>query len=176
MADQLVPQIAEPTIEAVNQSLISLTESMQSMDSVVTNTQSVRQQLMTKFLPDVLNLDMKVDPGTDPDMYASQARFLSEYRGLLNDLDTSSRNHVNMKLKQKDSETNAAHAINAAEFLSKIKLSRGVPVSNLPFTKSEAEVEALIEKQFEENGCMVLDTELETGQNQLPDKPDNEKI
>lgn len=172
IAAELIPQNAslQPSMESVNESLATLADSLMQFDATVASTQSIRNQLMVKFLPDILNLDMKVDKSTDPDQYASQTRFLGEFRQLLNDMDSSSKNHVAVKLKQKDMEMQHTHSVNAAELLAKIQFSNGVPVSNLPFTKTQQEIDSLIETQFQDSGCVVFDTELETGNTSLPEK------
>ena len=159
---------ALPTIDFKDMAK-TIQDTMDNLDVTTATTQEIRKQLLARFLPDVLNLDMKVDPGTDPDLYASQARFLSEFKGLLNDVDTASRQHASTKLKQKDTETQAQAGFNVAEFLSKIKLTGGVPTSSGTI-ETTAEIDEKLEQRFAETGCVVLDTELTQGENMLPEK------
>lgn len=87
-------------------------------------------------------------------------------KNLLNDLDKAAKDHVTVKLKQKDTETNAAAGINIAEFLTKIKMTDNISGGTVVQTKDQ--IEKALDKQFEERGTVVLDTELEMGGNMLP--------
>lgn len=150
----------------------SLMASMGQYDKNTVNTQIIRQKLANKLLNNVLKMDLNVVATTNPDLFAAQAKMIAEARGLLNDMDNSSRNHTAIKLKQKDTETQADAVLNAAELLTKIKLTVAAePTGN---TQSEDVIEDAIKHQFEENGCVVLDTELEMGGNNLPHKKEEE--
>lgn len=150
----------------------SLMASMGQYDKNTVNTQIIRQKLANKLLNNVLKMDLNVVATTNPDLFAAQAKMIAEARGLLNDMDNSSRNHTAIKLKQKDTETQADAVLNAAELLTKIKLTVAAePTGN---TQSADVIEDAIEHQFEENGCVVLDTELEMGGNNLPHKKEEE--
>lgn len=166
---------SEPTIESVNQSLMSIEEAMLNMDSTVMQTQDIRNQLIVKLLPDILAMDTKIDRTSDPDLVASQARMISEMRGLLNDRDNASKNHLSLKLKQKDIETQSQISFSAAEFLATIKRNEEMPLKNETFPMSEQQIADLIDSQFKEQGCVVLDTELEEGSNMLPEKKEEEE-
>ena len=161
-----MPEITQESIDQANR---TLADSLRIYDHTTQTTQDIRHQLVAKLLPVVTQMDLRVDRSTDPDLYQAQARMISETRSLLNDMDTSDRNNAAMKLKQKDTEINASNTINAAEFLAAIKLTGGVPISDHP-PMSPTEVDTLLEKQFTEQGCFVLETELEAGQNQLPER------
>lgn len=150
----------------------SLMASMGQYDKNTVNTQIIRQKLANKLLNNVLKMDLNVVATTNPDLFAAQAKMIAEARGLLNDMDNSSRNHTAIKLKQKDTETQADAVLNAAELLTKIKLTVAAePTGN---TQSADVIEDAIKHQFEENGCVVLDTELEMGGNNLPHKKEEE--
>ena len=151
----------------------SLMASMSQYDKNTINTQLIRQTLANKLLNDVLKMDLNVVATTNPDLFAAQARMIAEARGLLNDMDTSSRNHTAIKLKQKDTETQADAVLNAAELLTKIKLT--VAAEPAGVTQSADVIEDAIMHQFEENGCVVPDTELEMGGNNLPHKKEEEE-
>lgn len=142
--------------------------SMKNYDETTEYTQAMRKALIERYTPDVLKLDMSVNKGTDPELYASQTRFFSEYNNLLNHYDTAARNHTSVKLKNREIENTANIAFSAAEFLSKIKLTDKDNVPGSPCLQSKEEVDALISKQFEESGSIILDSELEEGNIQLP--------
>lgn len=166
--EAITPEII-PSEEAVNDNLVSLQESMSNLDATTSMTRSARNQLMTKLLPTVLNLDMEVTDRTDPELYESKARLVSEMRGLLNDMDSSARNHTNMKLKHKDAETNATNALNVAEFMAKIRPTPELLRSLNQSAQNDQDIDAQLEKRFEEANLTILDTELMTGQTQLPE-------
>ena len=166
--EPVTPEIVS-TDESIQQSLMSLQESMQILDSTAAMTQSARNQILVKLLPEVIKMDLEVTDRSDPELFESKARLIAETRGLLNDMDTSARNHTNMKLKQKDVETNAANTLNAAEFLAQIKLG-GISVSQpKQMQHSEQEISEQLETRFAQEGLEILPTELETGQTQLPE-------
>lgn len=162
-------QVVETT-DIQNRSLI---ESMGCYDATTASTQEIRNQLVAKMLPSILNMQIDSDPTTDPDLYASQARMISEFRQLLNDRDTADRNNVQVKLKQKDSEVAAQNSFNVAEFLKQVKFSSqggGNPFAGAS-DMNIIDAKALVEQCALEQGCEVLDTELEMGQTPLPEKP-----
>ena len=143
---------------------LSLQDALDNLDATTSSTQDIRRQLMTKFLPDVLSLDLKQDSNKDPEVYAAKSRFLNEFRGLLTDIDNSSKNHAQIKLKQKDTEMQG-QALNVVDFLNKIKGKSQFPEANITMTHEEAE--DLVQKRFEDSGSVVLDTELEMGGNKI---------
>ena len=164
----------EPTKEAVEAHLVTLNESMHEYDLRTAETQEMRRALLAKLFPQAMNLDMSVEAGTDPDLYAAQSRFLERVTSLLNDVDTSARNQVNMKLKQTDMENQNANTINAAEFLSQIKAAHGWIDNNTP-VQTEEDIEKAAKAAFDDNHVAILDTEMEEGVNQLPElKPEDE--
>ena len=144
----------------------SLTDSMNKYDSTVVNTQVIRQQLTNKLLTDVMRMDLS-EAAKDADLFAAHAKMISEARGLLNDIDNSSKNHTAVKLKQKDTESQASMAFSAAELLSKIRAG-DLQTSGTVFVDNSEEIEKLIENQFDDPGSVVLDTELEVGTSMLP--------
>lgn len=167
--------IPEPTQEEVDASLADLARSMSNFDRTVYTTGEVRQQLLQKLLPTAMEMDMTVSRSTDPDLYAAQTRLYGEVRQLLNDMDASARQHTATKLKQKDQENDTLNAINAAELLNHIKLSGGVPVSNVP-QPSQEEIDKAIAEQFKERGCLVLESELVENDRQIPEKKVSDEL
>ena len=174
----------EPTVEAVKENidrlsdnvLITLEGSMKNLDYMTTKTQNIRETLLDKFLPQVLNLDMTVRADTDPDQYASQTRFIEQTRQLLNDIDSSAKNHLTMKMKQSDMEAQQQSQVNIVELLSKIQINTASWNKNdgSAVVPSEAELASALEKRGTELGCKVLDTELTVGESQLPKPEDDE--
>lgn len=156
-------------------SLDTLENALKHYDNVTNNTAKVRNVLMGKILPAVMDLDLKVDSGTDPDVYAAQTRLVGEMRQLLNDMDSSAQKHAAIKLKRKDQDIDKANAINGAELLKHIKLSAGFPVCEAPALEQH-EIDAAINKQFEDSGAQVLDTELIQGDGRLPEKKVNDEL
>ena len=140
----------------------TLSASMAKYDDTNVNVQVIRQKLANKLLSDVMKMDLSVVASTDPDLFAAQAKMISEARGLLK------------KLKHKDSETQASVAFNAAELLSKIKLSVAGDASGSLVVDNSDEIEDLIAKQFDDPDSLVLDTELEMGGNMLPERKDSD--
>lgn len=144
----------------------SLTDSMAQYDKNVVEIQLVRQKLAKKLMKTVMKMNMDVDASSDPDSVIARSKILAEARGLLNDLDTSAKNHTATKLKYKDSETQANAVFNAADLLSKIKIS---VENNTPNTVTSPEdINNKIEEKFSEKNLVIPDTELETGGNKLP--------
>lgn len=170
-----VYNIPNPTKEEVDTALSEFASSMSNFDRTVYTTSEVRQQLLQKLLPTAMEMDMTVSRSTDPDLYAAQTRLYGEVRQLLNDMDTSARQHISTKMKQKDQENDTLNAINAAELLNHIKLSGGVPVSNVPQPTQE-EIDKAIAEQFKERGCLVLESELVENDRQIPEKKIEEDI
>lgn len=143
----------------------SLADSMAQYDRNVVEIQLVRQELAKKLMKTVMKMDMDVNATSDPDSVIARSKILAEARGLLNDLDNSAKNHTATKLKYKDSETQANAVFNAADLLTKIKIS----IDNTPATVDNPEnINQKIEEKFTEKNLEIPDTELETGVNKLP--------
>lgn len=136
-------------------------------------TQSRRQKLIAKMEDAIDKMDMSVTNTSDPDLVQSQARVLEQYRQMLNDVEASERNLINTKLKKKDSDISSTQAGQLSEFLKSIKFSNGVPMQDRPVLSVE-EMNKLIDSQFEERGCVVVETELEATDRQLPKKKEEE--
>ena len=95
-----------PSMEEVEKSIVSLEQSMLEYDHATNETQELRRALVAKLMPAVMKLDLNVDASSDPDLVASQSRVIEQARQLLNDIDSSAKNHVNVKLKKSDIENN----------------------------------------------------------------------
>ena len=138
-------------------------------------TQELRRALVAKLMPAVMKLDLNVDASSDPDLVASQSRVIEQARQLLNDIDSSAKNHVNVKLKKSDIENNHQSNMEIAKLLQKIKIDVMNPNDpNRPLAQSEEELNELLDKKCEENGCVVLDTELGMEDRHLPTNEDKD--
>jgi len=100
------------------------------------------------------------------EMFQAKLEAINTAKNLLNDLDKAAKDHVTVKLKQKDTETNATAGINIAEFLTKIKMTDNMNSGTAVQTKEQ--IEKALDQQFEDRGTVVLDSELEMGGNMLP--------
>ena len=151
--------------------LKSLEDTMLQLDNSTTTTQSVRNQMLKKLLPVVDALDIETGLAADPDLLQAQSRLVSEVRGLLNDIDSSAKSQVSIKLKKSDLDTQKQSSINAAEILSQLRLTNDLIVkqvagnSTLP---SKEEIEQHLEKEFASSELDIPDTELEVGGSMLP--------
>jgi hypothetical protein len=148
--------------------IASLINSMKQYDKTSKRINIIRQQLAEKVVGSVLNMNLDLSANADADQTIAAAKLIAEARGILTDIDNSSRNHVTTKLKHKDSETQESLAFSAAEILTKIKLTGNNDPGSMVTTPQN--IDAAIDKQFEEKGCVILDTELEVGGNKLPGK------
>lgn len=151
----------------------SLDGSMRKYDSNTISTQILRQKLLQKILPNVMNLNLDESSETDPDMYEAKAKLISEARALLNDMDAVSNKHINTKLKQKDSETQANMAFNAADLLNKIKLSAFEEKGTIVLDRDK--IEEKLQDKFDESNSVILDSELEESKNMLPTNEDKKE-
>lgn len=151
--------------------LKSLEESMLGMDNSTTTTQSVRNQMLKKLLPVVDALDMETGLAADPDLLQAQSRLLSEVRGLLNDIDSSAKSQVSMKLKKSDLDTQKQSSINAAEILAQLRLTNDLVIKQVAAKTSQPtkeEIEQHLEEAYSSSELDISDTELEVGGSMLP--------
>lgn len=148
---------------------LTIEENILQYETRAETVQTRRQKLIAKMEAAVDKMDLEITNKSDPDLVMSQARVLEQYRQMLNDVEASERNLITTKLKKKDSETTSLQAGQLAEFLKSIKFSNGVPMEERPKMTAE-ELNKLMEKQFEERGCVVVETELEANDRQLPTK------
>ncbi len=153
---------------------IDLIQMMEKYDVSVEQMNEMRNGLIAKLYPEIMKMDLSVTKATDADMYASQTKAIAELRGLLSDVEGSYNRSVNTKVKLKEVENTANIAFSAAEFLSKIKLTDKDNTPGSPCLQSKEEVDALIEKQFEDSGSVILDSELEDSRIQLPSHNEDE--
>lgn len=177
--DLELPPVVQPQAEplpsivsvenSINEAVSTLQASMERYDAAVTDTLATRQLLSNKFLGDILSLDMKDDPKADALMYQAKSKFIAEYRGLLNDIDNANRNHVGIKLKQKDLDNQQQANINAAELLRQVKLLGNIQTTEIDTAAANAQAEEKLEDIFEQNHMEVLDTEIVQGNGNLPE-------
>ena len=164
-----------PSMEEVEKSIVSWEQSMFEYDHATNEAQELRRALVAKLMPAVMKLDLNVDASSDPDLVASQSRVIEQARQLLNDIDSSAKNHVNVKLKKSDIENNHQSNMEIAKLLQKIKIDVMNPNDpNRPLVQSEEELNELLDKKCEENGCVVLDTELGMEDRHLPTNEDKD--
>ena len=152
---------------------LTIEENILQYETRAETVQTRRQKLIAKMEAAVDKMDLEITNKSDPDLVMSQARVLEQYRQMLNDVETSERNLIATKLKKQDTEQSAVQAGQLTEFLKSIKFSNGVPMEERPKMTME-ELNKLMEKQFEERGCIVVETELEATDRQLPTKKSSE--
>lgn len=155
-----------PTITTTRADASSLQGSMKNFDDTTAATNELRYALINKFLPEIWSFDL-TDKSVDSETLQSQARFFSEVRQLLNDIDSSMKNHVTVKMKNVDMEHQHENTISPAELLAAIRLKQ--PMQPIAGNRPSAdEVDRQLEARFKADGGEILDTELEMGGNNLP--------
>ena len=157
--------------------IVSLEEAMLELDNTQNTTQYIRTQMLRKLTPLVASLEVETNIAADPDLFQAQSRFISEVRGLLNDMDTSSKTHTAVKLKQSTLDTQKQSSVNAAELLAQLRLTNDLIVKQVTSntrTPTEDEIEQHLAKSYEAaDELTILDTELELGGSMLPRHQDN---
>lgn len=152
--------------------IAALEESMLHFDQSIATTQDMRRKILEKLLPSIESMEVETSFAADPDLFQAQSRFISEIRGLLNDIDTSAKTQVSVKLKKTDMDTQHQSSINAAEILAQLKLNNDILVKQVTAknstTLNEADIEKQIESRFIESGANIPETELEMGGSNLP--------
>lgn len=152
--------------------LVSLEDAMMNFDTVVNVTQDMRHKLLKKMARALNDMEMETSFASDPDVFQAQSRFISEFRGLLNDIDTSSKNQINVKLKKSDIEAQHQSNFNAAEVLAYFRLQDRKPVEQVTANNlalpDEATIEQNIQQRFEQENLKIPETELELGGSNLP--------
>ncbi len=155
-----------------NLKINSIVESMNVYDRNHVNTQIMREKLANKLMNAAMTANL--DEG-DPEALDVNLHIMMEARSILNDLDKAAKDNVAVKLKKKDTENAEASNINMAEFLSKIKIADISQMGNGTIVaQSPSDISAELDRLEKERGVVILDTELEEGNNMLPAKPENE--
>ena len=155
-----------------NLKINSIIESMNVYDRNHINTQIMREKLANKLMNAAMTANL--DEG-DPEALDVNLHIMMEARSILNDLDKAAKDNVAVKLKKKDTENAEASNINMAEFLSKIKIADISQMdSGTIVVQSPSDISAELDRLEKEKGVIILDTELEEGNNMLPAKPENE--
>lgn len=155
-----------------NLKINSIIESMNVYDRNHINTQIMREKLANKLMNAAMTTNL--DEG-DPEALDVNLHIMMEARSILNDLDKAAKDNVAVKLKKKDTENAEASNINMAEFLSKIKIADISQMGNGTIVaQSPSDISAELDRLEKERGVVILDTELEEGNNMLPAKPENE--
>lgn len=155
-----------------NLKINSIIESMNVYDRNHINTQIMREKLANKLMNAAMTANL--DEG-DPEALDVNLHIMMEARSILNDLDKAAKDNVAVKLKKKDTENAEASNINMAEFLSKIKIADISQMGNGTIVaQSPGDISAELDRLEKERGVVILDTELEEGNNMLPAKPENE--
>lgn len=158
-----------PTAYTSNVQINSILESMNVYDRNHINTQIMREKLANKLMNAAMTANL--DEG-DPEALDVNLHIMMEARSILNDLDKAAKDNVAIKLKKKDTENAEASNINMAEFLSKIKLTDVKQFDQGTMVQTAEEISKHIDQLEKDNGITILETELETGGNMLPAKPE----
>lgn len=162
-----------PTVVDDDQQLtepVSLEQSMLDLDNISNLTKNMRMQLLAKLTPTVMSMDMDLDHD-DLELVEAKARAISEYRALVNDLDSSAKNVLGAKLKLHGIESqNASSKVVAAVLLSQINASLNASTGRTNTSTDLDDADALLEQRAEKENLVVLDTELEVGGHMLPKK------
>lgn len=166
--------VPEPSDADVERAVSTLVDSMREYDNVTNSTQELRRALVAKVIPSILAMDMSTTDSTDPDLFASKARYLEQGRQLLNDLDSAAKNHVNVKLKKTDIEQQHQSNLEIAKLLQQIKLDQWQPDPNRPLVNNEAELEQALEHRCATGDCEVLPSELALDDRKLPTEEDKD--
>lgn len=147
----------------------NILESMNVYDRNHINTQIMREKLANKLMNAAMNADLD---DADAESRDVTLHLVTEARNILNDLDKAARDNVAIKLKKKDTENAEASNINMAEFLAKIKVNDMQQFDQGTIVQSADEINRNLEIIEKSKDINILDTELETGGNMLPDKPE----
>ena len=166
---QVNANVDYPTAYSPSVQINSILESMNVYDKNHINTQIMREKLAAKLMDAAMNADLD-EP--DAEVKDVNLHLLMEARSILNDLDKAAKDNVAVKLKKKDTENAEASNINMAEFLSKIKLSDMKQFDQGTMVQTAEEISRNIDKIEKDAGITILETELETGGNMLPSKPE----
>lgn len=158
-----------PTAYSPDIQINNILESMNVYDKNHINTQIMREKLANKLINAAMTTNL--DEG-DPEALDVNLHIMMEARSILNDLDKAAKDNVAIKLKKKDTENAEASNINMAEFLSKIKLSDMKQFDQGTMVQTAEEISKNIDKIEKDAGIVILETELETGGNMLPSKPE----
>ena len=158
-----------PTAYSPDIQINNILESMNAYDRNHINTQIMREKLANKLINAAMTTNL--DEG-DPEALDVNLHIMMEARSILNDLDKAAKDNVAIKLKKKDTENAEASNINMAEFLSKIKLSDMKQFDQGTMVQTAEEISRNIDKIEKDAGITILETELETGGNMLPSKPE----
>lgn len=142
-------------------------DNLETYERSVQDMQEKRKQVMTRMEEAFDPLYFLPSANSDPDIGVIKTKFLEQYRQMLNDYEASERNLINTKLKKKDTDSSSLQAGNFADFLKSIKFSNGVPMEEHSKLTQE-ELNKIMEEEFKERGCIVLDTELEEADRHLP--------
>lgn len=145
-----------------------ITESMDTYDKTTIHTQIARENLAKYVGKFALSADLG---SSDADTAMNANSVVNTYASILRDIEKSARDHLTMKLKKKDTETNAA-AVDIASFLAKIKtVENGTAViEDKDIDKSLTDQEEAYPEELK-----VLDTELEMGVAMLPSRSEEDK-
>lgn len=153
-----------------------LTDALKNLDETTEYTQDIRRTLINKFLDPVLNMDMTQDAKQDAEEYEAYNAMINTVRQLLNDVDTTTARHVNVKLKKIDLDQQRENNFDIAQLLASIKLTdtKWIQTNNKEKINYD-DIENRLEEKFNELEDDILETELELGGSNLPKKEDEEE-
>lgn len=161
------PNVEYPTAYSQDIKINSILESMDTYDRNHINTQIMREKLANKLMNAAMTANL--DEG-DPEALDVNLHIMMEARSILNDLDKAAKDNVAVKLKKKDTENAEASNINMAAFLSKIKVSDMGQFDSGTIVQTAEEINANLDRLEKDNNISIMDTELETSGNMLPEK------
>lgn len=161
------PNVEYPTAYSQDIKINSILESMDTYDRNHINTQIMREKLANKLMNAAMTANL--DEG-DPEALDVNLHIMMEARSILNDLDKAAKDNVAVKLKKKDTENAEASNINMAAFLSKIKVSDMGQFDSGTIVQTAEEINANLDRLEKDNNINIMDTELETSGNMLPEK------
>lgn len=147
-----------------------LASAMLEMDRTAQITKQMRNQLLAVLTPAVMSADIDIKAKTlNSEAIEAQTKIISEYRALLNDMDSSSKANVSAKLKLEGirSQNNAANVV-AANILSQISnailTKTGRTIDSDELKNADDEIDSRLSSEHME----ILDTEKEMGGHMLP--------
>lgn len=146
--------------EAVD--LLTLDEAILRFDQTVANTQEIRLRLASKLMNTVEQFEVKPEED-NARVTEVKVATIGTLTSLLNDIDRSSKSRADIKLKQKETDTNNKTSQMVAELLREFN---GIRPTNGNSIDLEATSTAL-EQKFLETGQEISETELRTDPNDL---------
>ncbi len=169
MADQ-----EEYSNASLEESLASTEASLNSMFESNKKTQTMRQKLLDIVVDVVDNYDFKRLKGgskDDPKIFESHVKLIGEARMLLKDISDIDHKEVSVIQKKNMLETEQKKTANTSYIVEKLLEMdmKGRGFADAPrIPLSQSELDDIVEKQFVDRGCVVVEGESDFGGHQLP--------